>query len=106
GGPFKEIQTSAEPVRFSEHLPKLAKFGDRMAIIRSMTTKEGEHTRAAQLMHTGTLAQDQILYPALGSLLAKELLDSEAVLPGYVSIAPNRANSPLAHSPRVLGPHF
>jgi hypothetical protein len=106
GGPFQEIQTSAEAIRFSEHLPKIANFGDRMAVIRSMTTKEGEHTRAAQLMHTGTLAQDQILYPALGSLLAKELFDNEAVLPGYVSIAPNRATSPLAHSPGFLGPNF
>src|SRR6266568_2651393 len=33
GGPFKEIETSATGVRISEHLPKLAKFGDRMAII-------------------------------------------------------------------------
>ena len=71
GGPFKEIQTAAEPIRFSEHLPKIAKFADRMAVVRSMTTKEGEHTRAAQLMHTGTLAMDQIDSPALGSLIAQ-----------------------------------
>ena len=106
GGPFREIQTAAEPIRFSEHLPKIAKFTDRMAIVRSMTTKEGEHTRAAQLMHTGTLAQDQIQYPALGSLIAQELIDRDAVLPGFVSVAPNRATSPLAHSPGFLGPNF
>src|SRR5262249_19804144 len=40
GGPFKEIQTNAPGVRFSEHLPKLAKHGDKLAIIRSMSTKE------------------------------------------------------------------
>ena len=106
GGPFREIDTAAAGVRFSEHLPKLAKFTDRMAIVRSMTTKEGEHTRAAQLMHTGTLAQDQIQYPALGSLVAQELADREAVLPAFVSVAPNRATSPLAHSPGFLGPNY
>src|SRR6266849_7955720 len=44
GGPFKEIQTSAPGLKISEHLPKLAKFGDRLAVVRSMSTKEGEHT--------------------------------------------------------------
>ena len=106
GGPFKEIQTAAEPVRFSEHLPKIARFADRMAVVRSMNTKQGEHTRAAQLMHTGRLSQDQIQYPAIGSLIAQELNDREAVLPGFVSIGPNRATSPLAHSPGFLGPNY
>src|SRR5687768_16588973 len=43
GGPFKEVQTSAPGLRISEHLPKIAKFGDKMAVIRSMTTKEADH---------------------------------------------------------------
>jgi Protein of unknown function (DUF1501) len=106
GGPFQEIQTAAEAIRFSEHLPKIAKFTDHMAIVRSMATKEGEHTRGAQLMHTGTLAQDQIQYPAIGSLLSQELNDREAVLPGFVSVGPNRAVSPLAHTPGFLGPNY
>ncbi len=106
GGPFREIDTNAPGVRISEHFPKIAQFGDRMAIIRSMTTKEGEHQRAHQLMHTGTLAQDQIQYPALGSLIANELYDRDAVLPGFVSVAPDRAVSPAAHSPGFLGPNF
>src|SRR5216684_56036 len=40
GGPFKEIQTTAPGLKISEHLPKLAGFGDRLAVIRSMSTKE------------------------------------------------------------------
>src|SRR5437870_4486996 len=39
GGPFKEIATSAPGVKISEHLPKLARFGDHLAIVRSMSTK-------------------------------------------------------------------
>src|SRR5262245_18402833 len=46
GGPFKDIPISAPGLRVSEHLPKLAKFGDRLAVVRSMKTKEGEHQRA------------------------------------------------------------
>src|SRR5262245_57414359 len=43
GGEFKEIATETPGVKISEHLPKIAKFSDKMAIIRSMTTKEGDH---------------------------------------------------------------
>src|SRR5262249_11134836 len=43
GGPFKEIDTKSPGVKISEHLPKVAKFSERMAIIRSMNTKEGDH---------------------------------------------------------------
>src|SRR3712207_3317116 len=30
GGPFKEIATSAPGLKIGEHLPKIAKFGDKM----------------------------------------------------------------------------
>src|SRR5881628_1275652 len=53
GGPYKEIATSAPGLRVSEHLPKIAKFGDRMVVVRSMSTKEGEHVRATSLLRTG-----------------------------------------------------
>src|SRR5678815_5583278 len=36
GGPYKEISTAVPGVRISEHLPKIAKHMDRMAIIRAM----------------------------------------------------------------------
>src|SRR5712691_4688528 len=43
GGPFKEIATTAAGMRISEHLPKIARHGDQMVIVRSMSTKEGDH---------------------------------------------------------------
>src|SRR5262245_15337515 len=55
GGPFKPIQTSATGLQISEHLPQLAKQGQHLAVIRSMSTKEGDHGRATYLMRTGTL---------------------------------------------------
>src|SRR5262245_26451359 len=42
GGLFKEIPTAVPGIKFSEHLPKLAKWTERMAIVRSMTAKEGD----------------------------------------------------------------
>src|SRR5713101_1112222 len=41
GGPYKEIDTSAPGVKIGEHLPKVATHMDKMALLRSMTTKEG-----------------------------------------------------------------
>src|SRR5215475_5717654 len=42
GGSFKEIQTAVPGIKISEHLPQLARHMDCMAVIRSMSTKEGE----------------------------------------------------------------
>src|SRR5262249_17144404 len=88
GGPSKETATAVPGLRFSEHLTKLAASAKDLGIIRSMTTKEGEHGRATQLLHTGQLPSEAVAYPALGSLLAKELGDPEADLPGYVTVSP------------------
>src|SRR5579872_3852667 len=45
GGPFKAIRTRAPAVQLSEHLPLLADRADRLAIVRSMSSKEGNHAR-------------------------------------------------------------
>jgi hypothetical protein len=88
GGPYRGMATRVAGLRISEHLPKLADCIRDLAVIRSMTTKEGEHGRATQLLHTGQLPSQVVAYPALGSLLAKELGDPEADLPHYVTISP------------------
>jgi hypothetical protein len=103
GGPFKEIRTSAPGLRISEHLPKVAKFGDRMAVVRSMSTKEGDHGRATFLMRTGYLPLNSIAYPSFGSVVSKELGKDDSPLPNYVSIAPYRLFSPAAFDSGFLG---
>ena len=104
GGTFREIATSVPGIRISEHLPKIARFMDRMAIVRSMSTKEGDHGRAAFLLRTGYLPQPSIEYPTIGSLVSKELGDEQAELPNFVSIAPSRFLSPAAYGSGFLGP--
>jgi hypothetical protein len=104
GGTFREIATSVPGIRISEHLPKIARFMDRMAIVRSMSTKEGDHGRAAFLLRTGYLPQPSIEYPTIGSLVSKELGEEQAELPNFVSIAPSRFLSPGAYGSGFLGP--
>ena len=91
GGPFKEFQTAVDGIRISEHLPGVAKQMKDLAIIRSLTTKEGEHGLATQLMLTGYQPrQDAVRYPSLGSLLSKELGREDNDLPNFVSLSPMR----------------
>ncbi|WP_010586155.1 DUF1501 domain-containing protein [Schlesneria paludicola] len=106
GGEFKEIETAVPGIRISEHLPKIAAWTKRMAIIRSMSTREGDHGRATHLIHTGYVPQGPINYPTLGSLLSKELGQASAELPNFVSILPQRFASPAAFGPGFLGSKY
>jgi hypothetical protein len=103
GGLFKDMPTAAAGVNISEHLPQLAQWTKRMAIVRSMTAKEGDHGRATAYVRTGYVPSGPIHYPTLGSLVSKELGRPDAELPNFVSIAPNRALSPAAYSAGFLG---
>jgi hypothetical protein len=106
GGPYKEIATTVPGMRISEHLPKLARQAEHLAIVRSMSTKEGDHTRAAYYMRTGYLPQGPVHYPTAGSFLSKELGNENAALPNFVSIAPATFLSPAAYGPGFLGPRY
>jgi len=91
GGPFRETPTATEGIRISEHLPLVARQMNRMAIIRSMSTPEGDHERGSHLMHTGYRQQGPIQYPGIGSLVAKELGSDDSALPNFVSIGAARS---------------
>jgi len=105
-GPLKAIETSVPGIFLGEHLPKIAREAKDLAIIRGMSTKEGDHGRATYNLRTGYLPQGPVRYPTLGSLVAKELEDESAELPGFVSIGPARAFSPAAFNPGFLGPRY
>ena len=53
-------------MKISEHMPQLAEQADRLAIIRSMTSKEGNHDRGQYLMHTGYAPSATLKHPSLG----------------------------------------
>ncbi len=106
GGPYKEIATAAPGLKFGEHLPKLAEHAKSVAVLRGMSTKEGDHGRATYLMRTGTLPQGAIDFPAVGALVAKELRREGVDLPPFVSIAPQRFLAQNAFGPGFLGPQF
>lgn len=86
GGETKAIATNVPGIEFAETLPKLAQHADELAIIRSMTSKEGNHPRAQQLLHTGYLPNPSVRYPTLGALVTQALAEESTELPSFVRI--------------------
>lgn len=105
GGSFTAIDTKIAGVKFSQHLPKLAAVSDKLAIIRSMTSKEGDHDRGTVLLHTGYSPTPALVYPALGSIIAKEKQDDSDVAPGFVSVGDTNGSGYLGpeYGPYVVG---
>jgi hypothetical protein len=104
GGEFSEISTNVPGVRFSELLPKLAQQADKLAIVRSLSTKEGDHGRGTYLMRTGHTASNRLSYPTIGSSISMQLATGADTVPNYISIAPYTSLNPAAYSPGFLGP--
>lgn len=103
GGSFKETATSVPGMRFSEHLPRLAKQADQLALVRSMQTKEGDHSRGTFLVRTGHRPGAPVKVPSLPAALSQELSARSADIPDYVSILPSSFINPAAFSAGFLG---
>ncbi len=86
GGPTQAVASSVPGVKLSEHLPQLAKQMHRLAVIRSVTSREGSHPRATSLMHTGYLPTPTVKYPSLGAVVAEQLPNPECELPPFVQV--------------------
>src|SRR5262245_62038075 len=91
-GEFRPIATSVPGMQVSEHLPRLAQHADKLAIIRSMTHGDVNHTDATHWLLTGRavpsrggpLRDD---WPSYGSVLAK-FVPGRGPLPSFVSMMP------------------
>ena len=92
GGETKAISTSVSGIQIAENLPKVARVMDNLAIIRSMTSKEGSHPRASFLLHHGYLPMGGVKFPTLGSQVAHQIGDPTFDLPSFVRIGQGRAD--------------
>jgi hypothetical protein len=90
GGPTKSMSTAVNGIQIAEGWTNVAKAMKDIALIRSMTNKEGEHLRATYQLHTGYIPAASVKYPALGSIVASELGPPDFDLPHFVSIGGGR----------------
>jgi uncharacterized protein (DUF1501 family) len=92
-GPTKAISTTVPGVQIAEHWPRLAERMNEVAVIRSMTSTEGNHGRATYLLHTSYPPSGGITHPGLGSQVAAELGEAAFDLPSFVSISGQSVSS-------------
>ncbi|MSR57791.1 MAG: DUF1501 domain-containing protein [Planctomycetaceae bacterium] len=86
GGPTEAIETAVPGIRIAQGWEKTAQVIGDIALIRSMTNKEGEHQRATYQMHTGYIPTGTVRHPSLGCSIAKELSVAGQELPAVVSV--------------------
>ena len=98
-GSFEAIDTKLAGVKFAQHVPRLAELADKLAIVRSLTSMEGDHDRAQSLIHTGYRPNPRLQYPSMGSTVAWRRADPEIDVPAFVSIG-------RKFETNILGPQF
>ncbi len=86
GGGHKAIQTAVPGIQLAEGWNNLAKVMKDVALIRSMTNKEGNHQRATYQLHTGYQPTGTLKHPNIGCVTANELGDPKFDLPHMVSV--------------------
>jgi hypothetical protein len=86
GGPTRSIPTRTPGLEITANLPRLAERSNRYAVLRGMTSREGNHDRARHLLHTGYSPNPTVIHPSLGGWLSEEKGDPQAELPNFVSI--------------------
>ena len=106
GGEFKPISTKGD-LQICEHLPEIAKEMDKLSVIRSLSTREADHTRGRYYMHTGYVPNPTVVHPTFGSVVSYELgtKRKELEIPAFVSIG-GGGMSPgflgMSHAPFVV----
>lgn len=92
------IRTRIPGVQFASYYPRLAAQAHRLAVIHSLTSREGDHERATAWAHTGKTPMPADPWPGLGSMLSHGA-------PAAAKPAGPRAFSVLAEgaSPGFLG---
>jgi hypothetical protein len=104
-GPTTAIHTAVTGIQLSEHMPRMSGVMKELAIIRSMTSAEGNHGRATYLLHTSFPPSGGIVHPGFGSLVAQQIGPAESDLPLAVSIAGQTIGSSflgIKYSPFVV----
>jgi hypothetical protein len=101
-GEFKPIATGISGVFLSEVYPKLAATLRHAALVRSVTSPEVDHDRAAHHLLTGYRPSPALVYPSYGSVAARLREGHGGTLPPYVAVP----EAPLFSSSGYLTPAY
>lgn len=87
GGEVAAIATRARGIRIADTLPRVAEQMDKIALIRSVTSKEGDHARAVYNLRTGWRPDPTVVHPSIGAVACHQL-EGGAEIPRHISILP------------------
>ncbi len=85
----KAIGTAAKGVQLAAGLEQLADQMAHVALVRSLTSKEGDHERGTYRVKTGFELDATVAHPALGAIVCHALPSAGVDIPRHVSILPN-----------------
>jgi hypothetical protein len=105
GGPFRAIPTSVPGVHICELLPLTAQQMHRLAIVRSVNTKENDHGKGRTCMITGRRPDPANEYPHFGAVSAKLLSPENDPLPGFIQITA-KGDGGQGRDSAYLGPKY
>ena len=88
GGPFRSIPTRTPGIHFSELMKHTAAISDKISVIRSMETKDPNHSSGVPRIQRGDPIDRGVDYPYLGSAVSKLLGPADPDLPPYIWIKP------------------
>ncbi len=89
-GGTRAIATAARGVQLAEGFAQLADLMDRVAIVRSLVSKEGDHERGTSVMKTGYRPDPTVEFPSIGAVCCHELPGGGTEIPRHVSILPGQ----------------
>lgn len=102
GGPFRAIPTAVPGIHISELLPQTAKHMDKLSLVRSINTKNGDHGKGSYQMLHGRNEMPGVDYPNLGAVCAKGLERAASPLPGFIRVPGGGRGKDSAY----LGPRY
>lgn len=84
------IATAAKGVKLGAGLERLAAHMGDVSLIRSITSKEGDHERGQYQMKTGWRPDPTVVHPSIGAVCCHQLPAGGTDIPRHVSIVPNQ----------------
>src|SRR5215510_13987575 len=103
-GEFRPIATNVPGIQICEHLPRIARITDKLAIIRSVSDAVDDHSDF--MCMTGRRKQNQPPggWPTFGAVASKILGPTDPGVPPFIGLEPRMQHRPYnAATPGFLG---
>jgi hypothetical protein len=101
-GEFRPVPTNVNGIQISEHLPRLGRMMDKLAVVRSIVGLRDEHSSFHTLTGYGMDITRRENKPNAGSVISRVLGRTTPIIPAYVDLFPTMQHRPY----NIPGPGF